>query len=80
VNTVSAIFNHGYEAGAQAILDGWSRNQKFFRWWFRFKRVIQIIQCFFLIFGPNCSGAGAKNLKMLKAEPEPEILVPAPQP
>ena len=45
-------------AGAQAILDGWSRSHTFFRWWsqsrsrslkfgFRFKRVTQIIQCFF---------------------------------
>jgi len=34
----------------------------------------------FLFFGPNCSGAGAKNLKMLELEPEPEISVPAPQP
>ena len=25
---------------------------------------------FFLFFGPNCSGAGAKNLKMLEPEPK----------
>ena len=27
---------------------------------------------FFLFFGPDCSGAGAKNLKMLEPEPEPK--------
>jgi len=36
--------------------------------WFRFKRVIQIMQCFFLFFGPNRSRAGAKDLKMLEPE------------
>ena len=50
--------SQGCGAGAKAILDGWSRSQKIFRWWirspkfgFRFKRVIQTIQCFFYFLG-----------------------------
>jgi len=53
-----STFYQGCGAGAQAILDG--RSKQIFRWWsrslkfeFRFKRVIQIIPSFFLFFGPN---------------------------
>ena len=66
--------SQGCGAGAQAILDHWSRNrsQNFFRWWswsrslksgFRFKRVIQIIQCFFCFL----------DQVVLEQEPEPKI-------
>jgi len=76
----------GCDAGAEAILDEWlDPEPKTFRWWSRSlkfgfqshryslwdKRVMQIIQMFFRFFGPNCSGAGDKNLKML--EPETKI-------
>jgi len=37
------------------------------------KRVVQIIQYFLGINGPNCFGAGAKNVQML--EPEPKNLL-----
>jgi len=63
-----ACSHQGCGAGAQEILDGWSRSHTFFRWWsrslkfgFRFKRVIQITQCF-LCF-----------LDQIVLEPEPNI-------
>jgi len=65
-NAIYSSSNQGCGAGAQAILTSWSRSLEF---GFRFhrhslwgKRVIQIITMFFFwFFGPNCSGAGAKN-------------------
>jgi len=75
----------GCGVGVEAIFNGWSRGPTSFRWWSRSlergflihrdsllgKRVIQIIQCFFLIFWTKlfCRwsqklpdvGAGAKN-------------------
>jgi len=54
------------------------------------KRVIQIIQCFFLIFWTKLFwsrsqklldvGAGTKKFRCPELDPEPEICVPAPQP
>ena len=35
---------------------------------------------FFMFFGPNCSGAGAKKITFPELEPEPKVRVPAPQP
>jgi len=69
-------FNQGCGAGAQAILDGWSRNQKHLdggagAW--NLSSVCELCKqynVFFLFFGPNCSGSGAKNLKMLEPEPK----------
>jgi len=72
----------GAGPNAQAILDGWSRSQKFLGGagaGNSGSRSTDIIcgqaSCtnstmFFLFFGSNCSGPGAKNLKMLGPEPK----------
>jgi len=66
VAMMKEVFEPGLWRGSRKLFRWWSR-----KFWFQFKRVIKIIQMFFLFFGPNCSGAGDK--KMRCPEPEPEI-------
>jgi len=78
----------GCEAGAEAILDEWlDPEPKTFRWWSRSlkfgfqihrysfwdKRVMQIIQFFFLIFWTKLLWSRSQKFRCPELEPEPEI-------
>ena len=74
--------NFGWLEPEPEIFRWWSRSLKF---GFRFHKYClwskwEIRQCFFWLFGPSCSAAGAKKFRCLELKPEPEIWVLVPQP